>query len=143
MRIGVHASVLVEMGGHELAKSLCKWTRVVHRLPFVVFELCADEECKSELNFLRLVCPRFVLENGIVSIGGTMACSLLKSNEAVHVQETLLDALSTLCLLHTKGVQLHPDMHCALPYRDYTYAEAVDDHARSIYNRACLRFHAK
>ena len=142
VRIGVHVSIVAEMGGDDLAESLCEWMRVVHRPPFVVFELSADEKSKDDMNFLRILRPRFTSGDSVVSLGGTMACSSLRSSDALNVQELLLDALSVLCL-HTHGIQLHPDMHCALPYRDYTHAEAVGAHARAVYDRACLQYHTK
>ena len=122
---------LKHFGMTSLAKQLKQWSILARLPPSIVLHIMFSNDYPHSVPFVRVVHPRFQWHTGHVTIGGSFCTELLTASgwQKMSVDALLQSLCMTLCEGDAK-IQLHPDVHCALPLVDYSESEARVAYAR-------------
>lgn len=133
-------SVLSGEDAHIL-DSLRSWSSMTTRRPVISFEMrfCDFGDNGTTSCFLRVLQPRLRNCDKVVTVGGSLASSLITSQDPESVYQKVVDAIRQMCATKSE-VQLGPDMHCAFPARAYTFMEATSAFARQVFEKRTFRF---
>ena len=117
----------------RLQDQLAAWSHIAQAPAEIVFEITFPKTFPTAHPFVRIVRPRFRYRTGHVTVGGSICTSLLTAQgwERMDIQSLLY---SLVGILEEGGavIQTSRDIHCTVPFVDYTEYEARDAHRRML-----------
>lgn len=123
--VGITADMLRKRGLCQLSTQLKYWGNITQRRPVIVLNIKFPVSYPDDVPFVRIVRPRFAYRTGHVTIGGSICTDMLTP---AGWRAMTVDALiSSICEILRDGeaaVQMKPDMHCSMPFVDYSEQEA-------------------